>query len=272
MAAPVHPRGLDAVRRLAAVGGFVRRQDGGFYDIGICYTPDWEVAGSGASTSPTLDARRGVPAMAGHVVRPRRGPSRSTSVSRHPSTASTTTGTPVTGCTTGTPSSTTEPSPRPPTRRPASGSSFGLRARSGTPSTGVGTPQRGGTTSSPTSPAACPRPVRVPVLGHGHRRLHGRADDDLLIRWLPGRTVPLPQPHPPATASSTTAGHHRPGPTCSTCGTGSSRTCSATPTTPPRPAFPRSTLVVDHPDDPTTWHRTSVAARRRPPRRPRRGP
>ncbi len=39
---PYIPEGSTLFDELAAVGGFVRRQDGGFYDIGICYTPDWE--------------------------------------------------------------------------------------------------------------------------------------------------------------------------------------------------------------------------------------
>jgi len=39
---PYIPEGSALFDDLAAVDGFVRRDDGSLYDIGLCYTPDWE--------------------------------------------------------------------------------------------------------------------------------------------------------------------------------------------------------------------------------------
>ena len=39
---PYIPEGSALFDELAAVDGFVRREDGSLYDVGICYTPDWE--------------------------------------------------------------------------------------------------------------------------------------------------------------------------------------------------------------------------------------
>ena len=39
---PYIPEGSTLFDELAAVDGFVRREDGSLYDIGLCYTPDWE--------------------------------------------------------------------------------------------------------------------------------------------------------------------------------------------------------------------------------------
>lgn len=39
---PYIPAGSALFEELEAVGGFVRREDGGLYDIGLCYAPDWE--------------------------------------------------------------------------------------------------------------------------------------------------------------------------------------------------------------------------------------
>lgn len=39
---PYLPEGSALFDDLAAVDGFVRRDDGSLYDIGLCYTPDWE--------------------------------------------------------------------------------------------------------------------------------------------------------------------------------------------------------------------------------------
>ena len=39
---PYIPAGSSYFEELSAADGFVRRQDGSIYDVGICYTPDWE--------------------------------------------------------------------------------------------------------------------------------------------------------------------------------------------------------------------------------------
>ena len=39
---PYIPAGSSYFDELSAVDGFVRRPDGSIYDVGICYTPDWE--------------------------------------------------------------------------------------------------------------------------------------------------------------------------------------------------------------------------------------
>ena len=38
---PYIPEGSALFDELAAVDGFVRHEDGGLYDVGLCYTPDW---------------------------------------------------------------------------------------------------------------------------------------------------------------------------------------------------------------------------------------
>lgn len=39
---PYIPAGSALFEELAAVDGFVRREDGSLYDVGLCYAPDWE--------------------------------------------------------------------------------------------------------------------------------------------------------------------------------------------------------------------------------------
>jgi alpha-D-xyloside xylohydrolase len=39
---PYIPEGSALFDELAAIDGFVRREDGSLYDVGLCYTPDWE--------------------------------------------------------------------------------------------------------------------------------------------------------------------------------------------------------------------------------------
>lgn len=53
---PYIPSGSALFDELAAVGGFVHRADGSLYDVGLCYTPNWEGGAVGCIDFTNPDA------------------------------------------------------------------------------------------------------------------------------------------------------------------------------------------------------------------------